>query len=775
LCYGTHQTWLFHGLKFLGLLVGFGAAGLSPAAAEVVYWNPRPYNVTYIFELEPDPSKIDRAKDLKLWLPLPREWDSQKSVQILSIDPPPDGTYEDPEFGNRMAFWDFGKGPEKAVYTAAIKFRLEAYDVRVDVDPAKVGTYDKSSPEYALYTRSEHTICLTPKIQELAKEAVGDEKNPYLQARRIAQYVYKKVHGKILDYERGRGIQCLLDYPVKDAKTGEEYYEGACNQRSAMVVALCRAVGIPARCVAGFYRWTPWSELKPRWAFETRLSPGGFAGAQDFGQLGSHVWTEFFIPSYGWIPEGDGPTPFNSRTVSKKGRDIKIGPHCPEGENEGYGSQWVLLNDGRADAICYAVWNIAKIRTARVKSLVELDPFPADALVEYRAQLDREIQEKGSLRSWRRSVLEKMDYKTRGIVDPSAALAAEFRQSYFLYERGAFVCHMLRNIVGDDKFSQIVNQYEKMRVSSGKAVPLAQFQQLAEAAYGQSLRGFFDPWMNETQLPQFKLDQVSLNRDAEGWRVSGHLVQTGKLFYRLPIELALYTENGVERRTLWQEEPDTEFQFPTADRPMKLMVDPNQEILKIQRMPPHLYWHWESPYFHWEVDSKNVVVIYGTVAEMEANKAGAESLIQMNLPVASQFIKADTEATAEDLDADCLILFGRPAVNQIAQQLQDRFPIKFEGAKFAWQGTVYDQPTQGVVEVVDEGRSSKRLTILCAGLSPEATRNIGNIDRFFAFFYSLSPMEGYYKRMASYLIVDRDKRVLSGDWEVADPDLVWRF
>jgi len=752
--------------KSLGLLASFWAASLGSAAADVVYRNPRPFNVTYIFELEPDPASIDRAKDLKLWLPLPREWDSQKSVKIVSIDPPPDGTYEDPEFGNRMAFWDFGQGPEKAVYTAAVKFRLEAYDVQVEVDPAKVGTYDRSSPEYALYTRSEHTICLTPKIQELAKEAIGDEKNPYLQARRIARYVYKKVHFKVLDFERGRGIQCLLDYPVKDAKTGEEYYEGACNQRSAMIVALCRAVGIPARCVSGFCGWTPWRELKPRWDFETRLAPGGLAGAQDFGQLGSHVWTEFYIPNYGWIPEDNGSTPFHRRTVKAKGRDIKIGPHCPE--SEGYGSQWVLLNDGRADSFFYAVWNIAKIRTARLKSLVELDPFPADALVEYRPQLEREIQEKGSLRSWRRSVLEEMDYRTRGLSDPSVALAAQFKQSDLLYRRGAFVCHMLRNIVGEDKFSQIVNEYEKMRVSSGKAVPLVQFQQLAEAAYGQSLRWFFDPWMNETQLPQFKLDQVSVNKDGQGWHVSGHLLQTGKLFYRLPIELALYTEQGMERRTLWQGEPDTEFQLRTSRKPLKLVVDPNHEILKIQRMPPHPYWHWWA-------DSKKVVVLYGTAAEMEANRAAAESFKQSYLRRTSQSIKADTEATTEDLDADCLVLFGRPAVNKIAQRLQDRLPIKFEGAKFTWQGTVYNQATQGVVEVVDEGRSSKRLTILCAGLSPEATRNICSIDRFFAFFYSPSPMAGYYKRMASYLIVDRAQCVLSGDWEVADPDLVWKF
>ena len=65
------------------------ATTLSEASAELVYRNPRVYDVDYSFELAPDPAKIDRAKDLKLWVPIPREWDSQKAVKVVSVNPPP--------------------------------------------------------------------------------------------------------------------------------------------------------------------------------------------------------------------------------------------------------------------------------------------------------------------------------------------------------------------------------------------------------------------------------------------------------------------------------------------------------------------------------------------------------------------------------------------------------------------------------------------------------------------------------------------------------------
>ena len=172
-------------------LSGDSSLNKSPSS-QVIYRNPRVYNVDYSFELVPDPAKIDRTKDLKLWIPVPREWDSQKAVKIISVQQQPHAEYEDPEHGNRMLFWDFGKEPEKPSYKVHIKFRLESYEVHTEVDPEHIRPYDKTSKEYALYTRSEHTICITPKIKQMAQIAVGDEKNPYLQAKRIFEYVGKK-------------------------------------------------------------------------------------------------------------------------------------------------------------------------------------------------------------------------------------------------------------------------------------------------------------------------------------------------------------------------------------------------------------------------------------------------------------------------------------------------------------------------------------------------------------------------------------------------------
>jgi len=71
-------------------------------------------------------------------------------------------------------------------------------------------------------------------------------------------------------------------------------------------------------------------------------------------------------------------------------------------------------------------------------------------------------------------------------------------------------------------------------------------------------------------------------------------------------------------------------------------------------------------------------------------------------------------------------------------------------------------------------RNSKRLIMLCAGLSPEATRTICDMDDFWQYYLEPAWKPGYAKPVSFY-IYDRNKCLLSGDWPDADPDLEWRF
>ena len=115
-------------------------------------------------------------------------------------------------------------------------------------------------------------------------------------------------------------------------------------------------------------------ELKrPVFEFEKELSTDGLAGAQHYGVMGPHMWAEFYLQDIGWIPVDPNAGLFGElygiKVIMSKGRDVLLGPEAPQTFHNGYGSQWVLLYNGRVDFPFYGVWNIAKIHTAKVKIL----------------------------------------------------------------------------------------------------------------------------------------------------------------------------------------------------------------------------------------------------------------------------------------------------------------------------------------------------------------------------------------------------------------------
>lgn len=739
----------------------------SSTKSGIIYRNPRVYNVDYSFELAPDSNKIDRSKDLKLWVPIPREWDSQKAVKILAIEPAPHATYEDPEHGNKILFWDFGKGQVKESYKVNIKYRLEIFEVHAEIDSNRIGSYDKNSEEYQLYTRNTHNININPKIRELAQSAIREEKNVYLQAKRIFEFVREKMRYKMVAHERGTGTKSLLDFPVTDPKTGEQYFEGQCNHYSVFFVALCRAVGIPARGVNGMVGWGPWikeKDLKLRSKIQTKLTPDGLAANRLYGPMGGHIWAEFYLPNYGWIPVdptwGRFGHQVNKKLIFSKGRDIKIGPYAPQKDSEGYGEQWIPFHNGRVGVTVCGAWNIAKIRIAKAKVLHNSDPFPADSYAEYAEHLYPESEAEEKYRNWRQEVLLSFYNAERGGINKGNIFEIHPR---FNSNREAYLCHLLHQIVGDEKFLKIFQTYLDLRLTSGKPVSTEKFQEIAERLHGTSLDFLFEQWVDSTALPQFKLDNVMIEMGVNEWKVHGSLLQEGETFYRVPIDLVLETEKGQENQEIWLDSNKTDFEFYTSDQPKKLMVDPDYHIPTIRWMPARLQMLWD---FY-----PNFIVIYGSLAEAEANKTVAERFVDEFAGLSHEIIKVDTNVNEDDLKTRCVILFGRPETNKITQRFQDNFPIKFENDKFTWQGITYDQPSQGVAQIVENPFDTQSMIILYAGLSGDSTQKICDKSEW------RQELDGSFiiDVNTSYIIYDRYKKLASGDWEDFNSDLVWKF
>ena len=276
------------------------------------------------------------------------------------------------------------------------------------------------------------------------------------------------------------------------------------------------------------------------------------------------------------------------------------------------------------------------------------------------------------------------------------------------YNHKPFLCHLLRQAVGDEKFFNIFDTYTNLRVSSGAPVSTNRFKKIAEDVYGKSLNWFFEQWLERDGLPELKLADINILKDGEKWRIQGNLCQLSNSVFRLPVELELETEKEKVLKKIWVETKKASFEFGLSNKPNRITVDPELHILKIQKMPLILGEFWNV--------YPELLVVYGTLSEGQANQAAAERFNKEYLGLGDKIIKADVDVNEADLKTKCLVLFGRPETNKIAQQFEDNFPIKFNGNKFTWQGVTYDKPTQGVAQIVENPNNPRSLVIMYAGL-----------------------------------------------------------
>jgi hypothetical protein len=219
---------------------------------------------------------------------------------------------------------------------------------------------------------------------------------------------------------------------------------------------------------------------------------------------------------------------------------------------------------------------------------------------------------------------------TRDQAEKQRVWAEAYEQKLWMEEpRQAFVLHMLRGIVGDETFLEIRDTYLALRHESGEAVPTPRFRDLAEEIHGEPLDWFFDQWLEREEVPELKLEGVQVERDGarNGW-----FGETSGSSTRKPSGCPWSWRSRRSRGRRTGRRPGTRRGPPEAredldghegrpplssapqDRPVRIIVDPEFDLLKIQKMPPVL-----------TTGYPDVLVVYGTLAEDEANKAAAES------------------------------------------------------------------------------------------------------------------------------------------------------
>jgi hypothetical protein len=145
-------------------------------------------------------------------------------------------------------------------------------------------------------------------------------------------------------------------------------------------------------------------------------------------------------------------------------------------------------------------------------------------------------------------------------------------------DKGAMILHMLRWVVGDQKYDQTMRAFATKY--AGKSASLDDFEAIAEQTYGDKLTWFFTQWLDSTGAPEFKTKYTVYRLgNNKGFRVVGEITQDLDLF-RMPVELKIDTDGKTEEKRLEVVGTDSAFTVETFGKPRRISIDPNNRVLR---------------------------------------------------------------------------------------------------------------------------------------------------------------------------------------------------
>jgi transglutaminase-like putative cysteine protease len=221
--------------------------------------------VTYDVDFAVIVTAPSHTKRLKVWLPLPPS-DAAQEVDDKGISTEPMNVTpkiaKEPIFGNQFAYFEFDH-PEGAQLIRH-RFRIKVWELRWDLDPAKVVMVPSWPARFDRYLKSDQTVRVDDRFQTLAKEIVPERKNPAEDLAAVMDWLNSH-----MTYDHSQAsLQASSEHALMK-KTGH------CSDYHGLCAAFGRALGFPTRVTYGINAFP-------------KNSP-------------SHCKMEAYLPPYGWV------------------------------------------------------------------------------------------------------------------------------------------------------------------------------------------------------------------------------------------------------------------------------------------------------------------------------------------------------------------------------------------------------------------------------------------------------------------------------------------
>ncbi len=153
--------------------------------------------------------------------------------------------------------------------------------------------------------------------------------------------------------------------------------------------------------------------------------------------------------------------------------------------------------------------------------------------------------------------------------------------SRLVYNKGAWVLHMLRKEVGDENFFNILRNY--YQTFKYKNASTEDFKNICERISKRNLKQFFDQWIYKGE-GYIEAEYYWSTTNTNGnyiTEISINQLQNGYDIYKFPIDIKLIYENDnkYEEREFYINNKHEKLMITTKEKPVDIILDPNNWLI----------------------------------------------------------------------------------------------------------------------------------------------------------------------------------------------------
>jgi aminopeptidase N len=149
------------------------------------------------------------------------------------------------------------------------------------------------------------------------------------------------------------------------------------------------------------------------------------------------------------------------------------------------------------------------------------------------------------------------------------------------YQKGAWVIHMLRDLMGEKNFKKGIQNYYTKYFNANTTTD--EFRTEMEKVSGKDLKLFFKQWLYQPVNPTIN---ASWTYNASTKKLTVQLHQAQKYLYNVPVEIGYYKKGASTPTILTMnlKQKDQVYSFPLTSSPEKLELDPRNVLLNDGKM-----------------------------------------------------------------------------------------------------------------------------------------------------------------------------------------------